>query len=477
MPKRIYFNAFHMNCVVHQSPGLWVREDDSMVNYTDLKQWVELAKLLERGRFDAVFLADVVGVYDVFRGTRDAALSEAAQIPVNDPMLLIPAMASATEHLGFGFTSSMLQYPPFTFARLISTLDHLTKGRVAWNIVTSYLDSAARNYGQPALTAHDERYAIAEEYCDVCYKLWETSWEDGAVVKDRRRRIYADPAKVHDVHHDGTYYQVHGCHLAEPSLQRTPVLFQAGASQRGREFAARHAECVFVIGSKPEVDGQYIRDIRRLARQQGRNPDDILCFAYMKVITGDTEAAAKGKYEEYFEQCSYEGGLALLSGWTGIDFGGFAPDQPLEYMETNAIRTLVHSFTEGDPNRKWTLRDLARYVGIGGAGPVLVGTPEHIADQLEDWIAAGIDGVNLAYATTPGSFVEFIDGVVPVLQKRGRMQKDYEDGTLREKLYGRGRARLQAPHPAVLVRHGATAVGRQAAARGNGAERTSVAKG
>ena len=452
MNKRIYFNAFHMNCVVHQSPGLWVREDDNMVNYTDLNQWVELAQLLERGKFDALFLADVVGVYDVFRGNREAAVSEAAQIPVNDPMLLIPAMAHATQHLGFGFTSSILQYPPFTFARLVSTLDHLTKGRVAWNIVTSYLESAGRNYGQTGLPDHDERYTIADEYCDVCYKLWETSWEDGAVVKDRVRGIYADPAKVHDVRHDGRYYQMHGCHLSEPSPQRTPVLFQAGASPRGREFAARHAECVFVLGSKPEVDGQYIQDIRRIARQQGRNPEDILCFAYLKVITGDTEAAAKRKYEEYFEQCRYDGGLALLSGWSGIDFGQFEPDQPLEYIETNAIRTLVHSFTEGDPSRKWTMRDLARYVGIGGAGPVLVGTPEHIADQLEDWIAAGVDGFNLAYTTTPGSFAEFIDGVVPVLRKRGRMQKDYAPGTLREKLYGDGRGRLPEPHPAARHR-------------------------
>ncbi len=459
MNKRIYFNAFHMNCVVHQSPGLWVREDDNMVNYTDLNQWVELAQLLERGRFDALFLADVVGVYDVFRGNREAAVSEAAQIPVNDPMLLIPAMAHATQHLGFGFTSSILQYPPFTFARLVSTLDHLTKGRVAWNIVTSYLESAGRNYGQTGLPDHDERYAIADEYCDVCYKLWETSWEDGAVVKDRARGIYADPAKVHDVSHDGRYYQMHGCHLSEPSPQRTPVLFQAGASPRGREFAARHAECVFVLGSKPEVDGQYIRDIRRIARQQGRNPEDILCFAYLKVITGDTEAAAKRKYEEYFEQCRYDGGLALLSGWSGIDFGQFEPDQPLEYIETNAIRTLVHSFTEGDPSRKWTMRDLARYVGIGGAGPVLVGTPEHIADQLEEWIAAGVDGFNLAYTTTPSSFAEFIDGVVPVLHKRGRMQKDYAPGTLREKLYGGGRGRLPEPHPAARHRRLGAAAG------------------
>lgn len=451
MKKRIYFNAFHMNCVVHQSPGLWVRDDDHMTDYTDLDGWVELAKLLERGRFDAIFLADVLGVYDVFRGNRDAAVKTATQVPVNDPMLLIPAMAYATQHLGFGFTSSTLQNHPFTFARLVSTLDHLTKGRVAWNIVTSYLESAGRNYGHAGLAEHDRRYEVADEYCDVCYQLWESSWEDGAVLKDTVAGVYADPAKVHDVHHDGLHYRVHGCHLAEPSPQRTPVLFQAGASPRGQAFAAQHAECVFVIGAKPDIDGQYVRNIRALARGEGRRPEDVLCFAYMKVVTGETEAAAKRKYEEYFEQCSYDGGLALLSGWSGIDFGQYAPDQPLEYIETNAIRTMVHSFTEADPKRKWTLRDLARYAGIGGAGPVLVGTPESIADQFEDWIDAGVDGFNLAYATTPGSFEEFIDGVVPVLQKRGRMQKEYREGTLREKLFGRG-PRAGLPHPAAVHR-------------------------
>lgn len=451
MKKRIYFNAFHMNCVVHQSPGLWVRKDDHMTNYNDLNQWVEFAKIVERGKFDAIFLADVLGVYDVFRGNRDAAISEAIQIPVNDPMLLIPAMAHATEHIGFGFTASILQNHPFTFARLASTLDHLTKGRVAWNIVTSYLESAGRNYGQSGLADHDERYDMADEYCEVCYKLWEASWEDNAVVRDLERGIYADPTRVHDIVHKGTYYKVEGCHLSEPSPQRTPLLFQAGASERGREFAARHAEAVFVIGSTPSVAGQYVRGIKEVAKERGRAPEDILCFAYMKVITGETEAKARQKYEEYFEQCSYDGGMALLSGWSGVDFGQFEPDQPIEYIETNAFRTMLHSFTEGDPNRKWTMRDVARFVGIGGAGPVLVGTPESIADQFEDWIDAGVDGFNLAYTTTPGSFVEFVDGVVPILQKRGRMQKEYRSGTLREKLFGKG-AKLQSPHPAALDR-------------------------
>jgi alkanesulfonate monooxygenase SsuD/methylene tetrahydromethanopterin reductase-like flavin-dependent oxidoreductase (luciferase family) len=172
----------------------------------------------------------------------------------------------------------------------------------------------------------------------------------------------------------------------------------------------------------------------------------------MKVVTGSTEAEARTKYDEYYDQVSYEGALALLCGWSGIDLSKYEPDQPVAYIETNAVRTFLHSFTAGDPSRTWTMRDIARYVGIGGAGPVLVGAPEHIADQLEEWIAAGVDGFNLAYATLPGSFEEFIDGVVPVLQKRGRMQKAYRDGTLREKLFAGRPARMQLPHPAAACR-------------------------
>jgi FMN-dependent oxidoreductase (nitrilotriacetate monooxygenase family) len=450
--KRIILNAFHMNCVVHQSPGLWVLPDDQMVRYTDLSTWVDLAKLLEKGKFDALFLADVVGVYDVFRGNRQAAVSQAAQIPVNDPVALIPAMAYATEHLAFAWTSSTLQNHPFAFARTVSTLDHLTKGRLAWNVVTSYLESGARNFGRAALPEHDERYAIADEYLDICYRLWEASWEDGAVVKDRQRGIYADPRRVHSVDVDGKYYQVHGVHLSEPSPQRTPVLYQAGSSPRGRQFAAQHAECVFVLGPNPGVVGQYIADTRLKARAQGRNPEDLKFIAYVKVITGGSEAEARRKYDHFYENVSYDASMALLSGWSGIDFGGYAPDQPLEYIETNAVRTLVHGFTAADPGRRWTLRDLAKYVGIGGAGPVLVGAPEQIADQLETWIAAGVDGFNLAYATTPGSFVDFVDGVVPVLQRRGLVQTEYAPGTLRQKIYGPAHARLLGSHPASKYR-------------------------
>ena len=452
MKKRMFFNAFHMNCVVHQSPGLWVRDDDHTVRYKDLDPWTDFAKLMEKGKFDAVFLADVVGTYDVYGGNRKAAIETAAQTPVNDPMLLIPPMAAVTENLGFGFTSSIIQYHPFTFARLITTLDHLTKGRVGWNIVTSYLESAGRNYGLPGLPEHDTRYEMADEYCRVCYGLWEDSWADDAVVMDRERGIYADPDKVRDVDHDGKYYKVEGCHISEPSPQRTPVLFQAGSSARGMEFAAEHAECVFVIGSKPHVDGQYATGIRENMKKRGRDPRDLLVYAYMKVITGSTEEEAQRKYDEYFGQVSYDGALALLCGWSGIDLSEYEPDMPLEYIKTNAIRTFLHSFTDGDPSREWTMRDIANYVGIGGAGPVVVGTPQSVADQLEEWIDAGVDGFNLAYATLPGSFEDFVDGVVPELQKRGRMQSEYRDGTLREKLFPHRSARINMPHPAAECR-------------------------
>ena len=197
MKKQIRLNAFAMNCVAHQSPGLWTHPRDRTLDYNRLPYWLDLARTLERGRFDGLFLADVLGVYDVFGGSPDAALRNAAQTPANEPLMLIPAMAAVTKHLGFGVTSNLSFEPPYPFARRMSTLDHLTEGRVGWNVVTGYLDSAARGAGKDKQTAHDDRYEIADEYMELVYKLWEGSWEDAAVLRDRARGIFADPAKVH----------------------------------------------------------------------------------------------------------------------------------------------------------------------------------------------------------------------------------------------------------------------------------------
>jgi FMN-dependent oxidoreductase (nitrilotriacetate monooxygenase family) len=451
--KEIRLNAFAMNCVGHQSPGLWAHPRDRAASYTDLDYWTELAKTLERGRFDGIFLADVLGIYDVYGGSPDAALRHAVQVPVNDPVLLIPAMAAVTEHLGFGVTCTLSYEPPYTLARRMSTLDHLTKGRVGWNIVTGYLNSAATGMGLAEQPRHDRRYEIADEYMQIVYRLWEESWEDGAVIRDRVHRIFADPAKIHRIDHHGQYYRVEAIHLCEPSPQRTPVLYQAGASTRGRAFAATHAECVFINGPTPQVVAPQVADLRRRAADNGRDPADILIFTLTTVITGRTEAEARAKHAEYRRYADHEAALALFSGWTGVDFSRYGPDDELRYIETEAMRSALESFTSADPSRVWTVRELAEHVAIGGRGPLLVGSPEQIADAMISWVdATDIDGFNLAYAVTPESFEDFVALVVPELQRRGVYKLDYHAGTLREKLFGAGHARLTPPHPAARYR-------------------------
>ncbi|PPQ30169.1 LLM class flavin-dependent oxidoreductase [Rhodopila globiformis] len=456
MPKQIRLNAFDMNCVGHQSPGLWTHPDDRADSYNTLEYWTDLARLLERGKFDALFLADVLGIYDVYKDSPRTALEQAVQVPVNDPMMLVSAMALVTEHLGFGVTCALSYELPYPFARRMSTLDHLTKGRIGWNIVTGYLESAARGMGLERQVAHDGRYDVAEDYMQAAYKLWEASWEDGAVLRDRKGRRFADADKIHRVRHEGPHFKVDAIHLSEPSPQRTPVLFQAGASTRGRDFAARHAECVFINGPSKKVIGGIAADLRRRAAAAGRDPSDLVIFTMMTVITDRTSRAAQDKYRDYLGHVSEEGALALMSGWTGLDFGAMRPDEVVRFTDkADAMTSALEAFTTADPDRTWTVGEIARHAAIGGRGPMLVGSGAEVADALLSWVAdTGVDGFNLAYVLTPGSFADVVDLVVPELQARGVYKRDYAPGTLRQKLFGRG-PRLPASHPAAAVRPGA----------------------
>ncbi|MGH7097238.1 MAG: LLM class flavin-dependent oxidoreductase [Stellaceae bacterium] len=453
MPKEIRLNAFAMNCVAHQSPGLWTHPRDRALDYNTLGYWIDLAHLLERGKFDALFLADVLGIYDVYRGSPDAAIQEAVQVPVGDPLLLVPAMAAVTRNLGFGVTCAVSYEHPYMLARRFSTLDHLTQGRIGWNIVTGYLNSAARATGMARQPEHDTRYDIAEEYLEIVYKLWEGSWEEGAVLRDRAGRIFARPDKVHRIRHDGAYFQLEAIHLCEPSPQRTPLLYQAGASARGRQFAATHAECVFINGPSKQVVAPIVADLRRRAAAAGRDPAELLIFTMMTVITAATTDAARARIDEYRAYASEGGALVLMSGWTGVDFSACGLDEPIRHGRHDAQTSALDAFTIADPDRVWTVREIARHAAIGGRGPVVAGAPEEVADELIAWVEeTDVDGFNLAYAVTPESFANFVDLIVPELQRRGRYKRDYAAGTLREKLYGAGRARLGADHPAARFR-------------------------
>ena len=453
MSKEIRLNAFDMNYIGHQSPGLWTHPDDRADSYNTLEYWTDLARTLERGKFDALFLADVLGIYDIYKGSGRTALEHAVQVPVNDPLMVIPPMAMVTEHLGFGVTCALSYELPYPFARRMSTLDHLTKGRIGWNIVTGYLDSAARGMGMAQQVAHDDRYDVAEDYMQATYKLWEGSWEDGAVLRDRKGRRFADPDKIHRILHEGPHFKVDAIHLCEPSPQRTPVLFQAGASKRGRDFAARHAECVFINGPSKKVIGNIVADLRRRTAEAGRDPRDLVIFTMMTVITDTTSKGARDKYQDYLGYVSEEGALALMSGWTGVDFGAMGPDEVLRFdANANAQTSALEAFTISDPGREWTVREIARHAALGGRGPVIIGSAEEVAEEMRAWVEeTDVDGFNVAYALTPGTFADIADLVVPELQTRGLFKHDYAPGTFREKLFGRG-PRLEATHPAAAVR-------------------------
>lgn len=447
--KQILLNAFNMNCVGHINHGLWTHPRDRSTEYNTLEHWTGIARTLERGLFDGLFIADIVGVYDVYQRDVDVTLRESIQLPVNDPLLLVSAMAAVTQHLGFGVTVNLSYEQPYLLARRFSTLDHLTRGRIGWNIVTGYLDSAARAMGLSQQIAHDERYDRADEYLELLYKLWEGSWEEGAVRRDRQSRVFAEPSKVHKVRHDGRYFRMEGYHLAEPSPQRTPVLFQAGSSGRGQRFAARHAECVFISPPSKEVARKTVQALREQLVLAGRRPDDVKVFVGTAVVPGASAKEAQEKYADYRHYASREAGLAHFAASTGIDYARYDMDAPVDYANTNAIE----SATRTAQQHGWTRRKLLELFELGGRYPAIVGDASHVADELQSWIEeTGVDGFNLSRTVVPESYEDFVDLVVPELQNRGIYKTAYAEGSLRRKLFDAG-DRLPGRHAAAQFRH------------------------
>ncbi|KAI0470046.1 xenobiotic compound monooxygenase, DszA family [Xylariaceae sp. FL0804] len=459
--KQILINAFDMSTIGHLSPGQWKNPDDRSDTKRDLQYWIDLAKLLERGRINALFLADTYGGYDTYEGSLDNCIRRAAQWPMTDPTIPISAMAAVTKHLAFAITASTTFEPPFLLAKRFSTLDHFTRGRFGWNIVTAWKKSAFKAIGLDNPIEHDERYLQADEYLRVLYKLWEGSWADDAISPDPANDSYADPDKIRTINHEGKYFKLNSRHIVDPSPQRTPLLFQAGTSPAGSEFASTHAEAMFVSSHSPKVLRPKIDNIRNLAEKKGRDPQSLKFFATFTPILGRTDEEAQVKYKELKKYASVIGGLVLVSGWTGIDLSGLPLDHeitPADSQEVNKVRSLLDSFTTpSEEIPKWTPRVIAERAGIGGLGPVSIGSPQTVADEMERWMREGdVDGFNIGYVTTPGTFEDVVDLLIPELRRRGvypNPPADDQHLTAREKIYGVGQKGLRDDHPGSAFRY------------------------
>ncbi len=442
----------HLNLFTQCSPspqfaGLWRDPGDRTRNgYRSLEYWISLSRRLESACFDALFLGDSHGVFDVYGASSNAAIQHAVQVPSIAPLLVLSAAAAATKHLGFAVTYSTTHHAPYECARVFSSLDHLTEGRIAWNVVTSFLQSATAN-GLGEELSHDLRYDRADEYIQIVRALWEQSWDDHSVVHDADKDMFTDPATVHDIKYNGKWFKVRGPHQCEPSPQRTPVLYQAGSSARGVEFAARHAEVVFVTLPNRQSGAEVVAALRRRGTDFGRGPDSLRILQGSLVLLGDTREDTARKAKSVEQMISPEGEIAKWCAWTGLDMAAFPDDAVLSELPSEASRSVLKLLQQTNSERAWTIGDLRSFLSMGWRPRrrnALFGTPQEVADQMEEWMTTtGVDGFNLLPCPPSSGIDDICDRLIPELQRRGLFRKAYNptEETLRERYFGSGRRR------------------------------------
>jgi FMN-dependent oxidoreductase (nitrilotriacetate monooxygenase family) len=397
--------------------------------------WQRMAQDLERGKFDGIFFADHLAAQATYNGSSDATLENGMMFPVQDPLLLTPMLAAVTDRLGIATTLSTTYYHPYMAVRKLSTLDHLTRGRAGWNIVTSFHEGESRNFGMEPIP-HDQRYERANEYMEVCHKLWN-SWEPGAVVRDVEKPMLIDPSKVTPIEHDGEYYKCSGFAVTEPSPQKHPVLFQAGSSPAGRDFCAQWAEASFAVMVDAQQMKEFVADMGERADKFDRPPPP--CFFGIQPIIGLSEAEAHEKRDEIHELITVDGAMAAISGHTGFDFGTLNPDDPLsEVPELPGIQGMFASlvdFAGKSGDEEMTIGEAIRFYGDSNMLTQVVGTAEQVAEQMtEMWRDSGAGGFLCTPLYYPGAYTEFVDLVVPILQRYKVFRHDYQGRTLREHL-------------------------------------------
>lgn len=435
--------------------GLWAHPLSEALRYRDLDYWIEKARLLEDSGFDFLFLADVLGY-----GTDDdgyilpAGVRSGNQLPRMDPLALIPAMAAHTKTLGFITTALTALEPPAKLARTLSSFDHVTNGRIAWNVVTGTgQDVIARLYGQGRTTPHDERYRIADDYLTLMLKFWEGCWEDDAYRGDKATKVFADPDKIHRIDHEGPYYKASGYLTAPPTAQRTPMLVQAGTSEKGKDFAARYAELIFLQSHIPE----NIADIRDRASSFGRNPEDIRFFSDVRVYTGESLEDAQREQSDFEGIHTAEAAAAAFKTLTGIDLLPLDPDQPLtqlppEKLKTELGQTALEHYIARPGERDITVREILRTMRSPVAeGSTFVGLGPDVAEGVIDFVDRNnLDGIMVDPVFDLHTIRNFATYVIPELSARGRLPEP-EGATVRSRMMGYG-DRLPAQHPGAAYR-------------------------
>lgn len=392
-------------------------------NFPLIKQVVEKA---ERTKLDFIFLADGL---NSFPGMHPSMVLRF------EPLTLLGALALCTKHIGLGVTASTTYTEPYNLARMLASLDHLSGGRIAWNIVTGAFPEAAANFGRAKHPPHEERYAIAEEFVEVVKGLWD-SWEEDSLVMDKPSGKFVEAAKMHELNHHGKFYDVKGpLNITRPP-QGYPVFMQAGASDTGVNFAAKYAEIVFAIHQNKDTAVAFARRLRDAAVKHGRDPSHLKILPGLCTIVGSTEAEAKAKLAELGALTDPVYAMKILSERLGHDLSSYPLDGPVPELPPSGIMQ-GHAITlaETARRRQMTLRELRDYVGVSLGYKLMVGTPEQIADEMEDWFKSGTgDGFNLLPPWFPGAFDTFADHVVPVLQKRGLFRTEYTGHTMRDML-------------------------------------------
>jgi FMN-dependent oxidoreductase (nitrilotriacetate monooxygenase family) len=390
----------------------------------DIAFYEQLAQSAERGLFDAVFFADGHSVGDPDQGPRWFL----------EPLTALAAMARATSRIGLVSTVSTTFYTPFHAARMLASLDHISGGRMGWNVVTSMFDAEARNHGMEAMPAHGERYARAAEFIEVALQLWD-SWADDALVMDRAG-VYADPDELQPLHHAGDHFRVDGPLNVPRPPQGRPVLFQAGASGQGRDLAARYAEGIYAVAYDLPSAQEYYADMKRRIAGAGRNPDKVAIMPGLVTYIGATEEEARRRQAEVDALLPASDSLVQLGTFIGQDCSGWELDAPVpalppadKFSGPQGRYTTILRIIEAE---KPTVRQLLGRLAAGGGHCTMVGTPEQIADQIELWFRSGAaDGFNLMPPLLPDSLDEFVDRVIPVLQRRGLFRSRYTAETLR----------------------------------------------